>query len=649
VDPELEAVIATLPPEFADPGVAFADPPSLRVRLAELARQLEQSGLGPVQDPRVSRRDQLVPGGAGEPDVPVRVYEPEGCSADGPVILHIHGGAFVIGSIAQDNQSCERMAVATGRPVVSVEYRLSPEHPFPAGITDCFAVYQWLTGGDCGLAIDAERIVVTGVSAGGGLAAAVALKARDANGIQPMYQLLLYPVLDDRMATPSMKALLETPLWNGRSSVHMWRHYLGPEPASVSPYAAPARATDVTGLPPTSIMTAELDPLRDEAIEYAQRLMRAGVPTELHVVSGAIHAFDGLAADITLARRVREDRFAALATVLARTPVESAPKPGERWLDPDVASVVPFLPVGDPAADLATGRRLLEDMLAPGPDPLPGEDQLAITRRKIPGPAGAPDVPVIIYQPRAAADRLACIVDYHGGAFTYGTAQMDHPANVRIASQLGVVVVSVDYRLAPEDPFPAGAEDCYAGLLWVHANAAELGIDTERVAVMGGSAGGALAAAVALMARDRNGPSISFQSLQIPVTDDRLESWSSRTFTETPLFSRPGAEVMWERYLGAGYQGRETSPYAAPTRAPDLSGLPPAYVQTADLDPLRDEGIAYAQRLLQAGVSVELHTFPGTFHGSGLALQATVSQRAAQEMVDVLGAALAVPVVQPTA
>jgi acetyl esterase/lipase len=244
---------------------------------------------------------------------------------------------------------------------------------------------------------------------------------------------------------------------------------------------------------------------------------------------------------------------------------------------------------------------------------------------------------------------LACIVDYHGGAFTYGTAQMDHPANVRIASQLGVVVVSVDYRLAPESPFPAGAEDCYAGLLWVHANAAELGIDSDRVAVMGGSAGGALAAAVALMARDRNGPPICFQSLQIPVTDERLESWSSRTFTETPLFSRPGAEVMWERYLGTGYQDRETSPYAAPARATDLSGLPPAYVQTADLDPLRDEGIGYAQRLLQAGVSVELHTFPGTFHGSGLALHASVSQRAAQEMVDVLGTALAVPAVQPIA
>jgi acetyl esterase/lipase len=269
-----------------------------------------------------------------------------------------------------------------------------------------------------------------------------------------------------------------------------------------------------------------------------------------------------------------------------------------------------------------------------------GEETLTVTHRTIPGPEGAPEIPVIIYQPRSASGPLPCVVDYHGGAFIMGSAQMDHPANVRIASEAGVVVVSVDYRLAPEHPFPAGVDDCYAGLLWVHANAAELGVDPSRVAVMGGSAGGALAAAVALMARDRGGPAICFQALQIPVTDDRLTTWSAQHFGDTPMFNRPGAEHMWENYLGAGYEARETSPYAAPNRATDLSGLPPAYVQTMDLDPLRDEGIDYAYRLMTAGVSVELHAYPGTFHGSGLAMHAAVSKRAVKEMIDVIAKAL---------
>lgn len=640
MDPELAAVIAVLPPEFADPAVAFADPPALRARLAAIADGMVQAGMGPVQDPRVSQRDISVPGTDGNPAVPVRVYEPEGRIDGDAVILHIHGGAFVIGGLDQDNASCERMALAAGRPVVSVDYRLAPEHPHPAPITDCFTVYRWLTSGASHLDINVNRVVVTGVSAGGALAAAVAQKARDEGGIQPIFQLLLYPVLDDRMVTHSMRTHLGTPLWNGRSSVHMWRHYLGPNPdPETSPYAAPARAKDLSGLPPTAITTAEFDPLRDEAIEYAQRLMEAGIPTELHVVAGAIHAFDGLAPSVKLSQRIQDSRFAALTTFLALTPEQAAVTPGERWLDPEVATVVPLLPQGQ-SDDVAEGRKLLDEMLGGGTAPIPGEESLNVTLRTIPGPVGAPEVPVRIYQPTNAAGPVGCLVDYHGGAFIFGSAKMDHPANVRYASELGIVVVSVDYRLAPEDPFPAGVDDCFAALEWVHANAAELGVDPARIAVGGGSAGGALAAAVAQMARDRGGPAICFQALQIPVTDDSLSSWSARTFNATPMFNRPAAESMWLRYLGADYQDRETSPYAAPARAADLSGLPPAYVQTADLDPLRDEGIGYAQRLLQAGVPVELHTFPGTFHGSGMATHAAVSQRSSQELLEVIGLAL---------
>ncbi len=640
MDPELQAVVDLLPPGLADPAVAFADPVALRLQLAEVARLTAEAGLAPVPDARVSRRDLAVPGPAGAPDVAVRFYEPESAAPGGPVFLHIHGGAFVIGGIEQDDNTVERLALATGVCAVSVDYRLAPEHLFPSGADDCWAVYRWLAGGNSGLDVNPERIVVTGVSAGGALAASVAQRARDEGGVQPIFQLLLYPVLDDRMLTHSMRTHIDTKLWNGRSSVHMWRLYLGEgyDSAQTSPYAAPGRAKDLSGLPPTFIGTAELDPLRDEAIEYAERLMQAGIPTELHVVPGAIHAFDNLTPDSRLGSRVRESRYAAVRTFLSRTPQELAVKPGERWLDPEVATVADFLPVGDPD-DIVAARKFLDEMLGGGGGVQPGEDRLVVTQPSIPGPEGAPEIPLRVYQPRDAQGPVPCVVDFHGGAFVMGSTGLDHPANVRIASQLGAVVVSVEYRLAPEHPFPAGVEDCYAALVWVHEHAAELGIDPSLIAVTGGSAGGALAAAVTLMARDRGGPPICFQSLIIPVTDDRMSTWSMATFVDTPMFNRPGAEIMWERYLGPGYEQRETSPYAAPLRAADLSGLPPAYVQTAELDPLRDEGIAYARRLLEAGVPVELHCFPGTFHGSGAAVEAAVSRRASGEAVDVLGAA----------
>jgi acetyl esterase/lipase len=194
--------------------------------------------------------------------------------------------------------------------------------------------------------------------------------------------------------------------------------------------------------------------------------------------------------------------------------------------------------------------------------------------------------------------------------------------------------VSVDYRLAPEHPFPSGLEDCYAALLWLAKESGELGVDAERIAVFGQSAGGGLAAGLALLARDRGGPSLCFQLLGIPELDDRLETPSMVAFTDTPMWNRPSAERSWRYYLGEEPNG-DTSVYAAPARAEDLSGLPPAYVSTCEYDPLRDEGMIYALRLLQAGVSVELHQFAGTFHGSTI-LPAEVSRRQQAEMTDAL-------------
>jgi acetyl esterase len=220
-----------------------------------------------------------------------------------------------------------------------------------------------------------------------------------------------------------------------------------------------------------------------------------------------------------------------------------------------------------------------------------------------------------IVAPAARAPTVGALLFLHGGGFVLGDVD-DLTGPAEIAEHAGVVVVSVGYRLAPEHPYPAALDDCYAGLCWTRAHAGELGADSARIAVGGISAGAGLAAALALLARDRGGPAIAFQLLDIPVLDDRLVTPSMQAFTDTPLWNRENARRSWAAYLGAEHDG-EPPAYAAPARATDLRGLPPAYVVTCEFDPLRDEGIAYANRLMQAGVPTELHSYPGTFHGSG--------------------------------
>ncbi|MFD9895792.1 alpha/beta hydrolase [Amycolatopsis sp. NPDC059027] len=308
--------------------------------------------------------------------------------------------------------------------------------------------------------------------------------------------------------------------------------------------------------------------------------------------------------------------------------------------DPEIAAAIPMLPNTD-LTDLAAARSMLNEAVAE----LYGDVDttgVAIREEFVPGPEGAPDVRVRIYTPERLA-APAAILDVHGGGFIVGDLEIDHASNVGLARELGVVVVSVDYRLAPEAPFPAGLEDCYAALVWTAKHADELGVDPARIVIHGESAGGGLCAALALLARDRGGPSIAFQFLGIPELDDRLETPSMRAFVDTPLWNRPRAELSWDHYLGAGVRGTGGVPvHAAPARATDLTGLPPAYISTMQFDPLRDEGIAYAQALLAAGVTVELHLFPGTFHGSAIVEHAKISKREAAERLAVLARVLGV-------
>ena len=309
----------------------------------------------------------------------------------------------------------------------------------------------------------------------------------------------------------------------------------------------------------------------------------------------------------------------------------------QRDYDPAFEAVIPMLPVHSDFSTLAKVREMREargDLFTRAPAP---REDVTKLDRTVPGREGDPEVPIRIYQPLEEAPELRPgVFEIHGGGFLMGDLEMMEPWCENVAGELGAVVVSVAYRLAPEHPFPAGAEDCYAALSWMAANARELGVDPTRIAIAGQSAGGGLAAATALLARDRGGPSLCFQLLEIPELDDRLETPSMQQFTDTPLWNRPNAVWSWKHYLGPDHEG-EVSAYAAPTRAKDLAGLPPAYVSTMEFDPLRDEGILYAMRMLAAGVSVELHSYPRTFHGSALVANAEVSRRGAEEAMGALG------------
>lgn len=285
--------------------------------------------------------------------------------------------------------------------------------------------------------------------------------------------------------------------------------------------------------------------------------------------------------------------------------------------DPELVPIVKMLPTlswSTPAVLREQAAAFAAAMLSAD-----GAIPVGVRDAAVPGAPGTPNVPVRIYTPTGGpeGDVNGALVYFHGGGWISGDVDSNDGLTRALADQSGAVVVSVDYRLAPENPFPAGLEDCYAAFAWTVENASELGIDPERIGVGGDSAGANLAAGVSLMARDRSGPKPSFQFLRVPALDDRLKTPSSTELTDTPILAAPDLPNVWDFYLGQGLRGGpDVSPYAAPSRAEDLSGLPPAYVVVSEFDPLRDEGIAYAQRLVQSGVPTELHLVPGTFHGS---------------------------------
>lgn len=255
-----------------------------------------------------------------------------------------------------------------------------------------------------------------------------------------------------------------------------------------------------------------------------------------------------------------------------------------------------------------------------------------IDNYKIPCSGEDHQVPVRIYRPDSLNEKAPALLFIHGGGFVMGDVSSRDSLCLGLAHHGQCVVVSVDYRLAPEHPFPAGFDDCYAVLEWLAQEPAEANFCPTKMAVCGISAGGGLAAALCLKSRDINGPALVHQFLIIPDVDDRLVTASSHRIHDARVWDRNTAEVSWQMYLGDSHGG-DVLPYAAPARATDLSGLPPATVLVEDLDILRDEGVDYANRLNDAGVRTELHVYPGTFHGHfGVVPEAPVSQRTVDDI-----------------
>ena len=299
----------------------------------------------------------------------------------------------------------------------------------------------------------------------------------------------------------------------------------------------------------------------------------------------------------------------------------------EDHLDEDHLAVLQMLP-GDllDMSDIVATRAKLDEFMGQMPAPeLPAT--VEVTDHHIDGFDGH-QVMVRTYRPVERRENSPGLYWIHGGGMILGSVDMDDGRNAALVAELGIAVASVEYRLAPEFPYPVPMEDCYSGLTWFFDQAEAFGLDTSRIAIGGASAGGGLAAGLALLARDRRQVTPCFQLLTFPMLDDRNETPSSHMIDDARVWSRAANEAGWDAYLDGDNGADDVPAYAAPARAIDLSGLPPAIITVGSFDMFLDEDIAYGQALLQAGVPCELHVYPGAFHGSnGFVAHADVSQR----------------------
>ena len=308
-------------------------------------------------------------------------------------------------------------------------------------------------------------------------------------------------------------------------------------------------------------------------------------------------------------------------------------------IDPEVLRALDLMPAERFAAigeDPPKARQLTEEYQRILRDALPKTD-VTIEETAFAGPDC--EIPLVIYQPPTPAPRGG-LLWMHGGGYIVGTARADYHG-VGFAEHAGCTVVSVDYRLAPESTYKDSIADCFAALNWMVDNAGELGIDRERIAIGGGSAGGGLTAGLAHYNRDHGGPALKLQLMLYPMIDDRHDTPSGHEITHPTVWHRQVSLAAWKMYLGDEYGTDQVSPYAAAARATEFSNLPPAFVTVGALDLFRDENIDYAQRLMAAGVPTDLQVYPGMIHGAEMSVpEATVSRRMRTEYRDAVKRAI---------
>jgi acetyl esterase/lipase len=308
LDPQAQAFLEQL--------AAAGDPPLHELSVAE-ARQVIVALFGTQGDPEPvgAVEERTIPGADGE--MPTRIYIPYG-TGPFPVLVYFHGGGWVIGDLVAYDATCRALTNAAGCLVVAMEYRLAPEHKFPAAPEDCYAAICWVAANAVAIGGDPRRIAIGGDSAGGNLTAVVAQMARDRGGPALVYQLLVYPVTNYGYDTASYRENAEGYLLTKDAIVWFWNHYLRSATDGNNPLASPLQANDLHGLPPAMVLTAEFDPLRDEGEAYAIRLQEAGVPVTLKRYAGTIHGFFSLGAVLDQGKQAMADAAAALRTIFAK-------------------------------------------------------------------------------------------------------------------------------------------------------------------------------------------------------------------------------------------------------------------------------------------------------------------------------------------
>ncbi|WP_133916101.1 alpha/beta hydrolase [Streptomyces sp. NBC_00582] len=321
IDSELAAALQAMP--FGPNGVFdLTDIPATR----EAVRALAETIAATIPDEPTVTADELHVPRADASDVPLLLLRPRNAPGPLPVIVWFHGGGQVLGFAAQDAPWLKQLSAALGCAVAAVDYRLAPETPAPGAAEDGYAAYRWIGDHAADLGLDPTRVGLAGQSGGAGIAAATALLIRARGAATPLFQMLQYPMLDDRNTTDSSLRITDIGIWDRATNLLAWQAILGDRAGTedVTPYAAASRATDLTGLPPTFIGVGELDVFRDENLDYAARLRADGVPVELHLYPGAYHAFDLFAPQSHLAESFRHARNNYLARHLTKAPAARA-------------------------------------------------------------------------------------------------------------------------------------------------------------------------------------------------------------------------------------------------------------------------------------------------------------------------------------